>query len=71
MIKEINKEQEQRIINIIQCMQENNIVSAKVIIEKGLSVYLTFYIKTVELEVITVNGEYKYLYKEGVITKEG
>lgn len=71
MIKEINKDQEQRITNIIQSMQENNIASAKVIVEKGLSVYLTFYIKTVELEVITVNGEYKYLYKEGVITKEG
>ena len=71
MDKEINKDQEQRITNIIQSMQENNIASAKVIIEKGLSVYLTFYIKTVELEVITVNGEYKYLYKEGVITKRG
>ena len=69
MIKEVNKDQEQRIINIIQSMQENNIASAKVIVEKGLSVYLTFYIKTVEVEVITVDGEYQYLYKDGVITK--
>lgn len=53
----LNKDQDQCIINIVECMRSNNIASMKFECDEGLTYYLSIYVYTIELNVKYTKNE--------------